>query len=79
MMHVTTAAHGHAPRSTAALPRPSTSLLTAIATTCVVIIAVLAMAALRRDAPGRGATAAAFPAPLTAEFASPSAHASAWR
>ncbi len=79
MMHATTAAHGQAPRSAAALPRPSTSLLTAIATACAVIIAVLAVAALRQDAPGRGATAAAFPARLTAELAPPRDTSMAWR
>lgn len=71
MMHATTAAPGHAPRATAAVRRPSMTLLTAIATACAVIIAVLAVAALRRDAPGRGATAVAFPAHLTAELTVP--------
>ncbi|TAK64770.1 MAG: hypothetical protein EPO22_05500 [Dehalococcoidia bacterium] len=79
MMHVTTATHGQPPQSTASVPRPSTSLLTAIATTCAVTIAVLAVAALRRDAPGRGATAAAFPAHLAAELTSPQDAAAAWR
>ena len=54
------------------------TLLTAIATACAVIIAVLAVAALRRDAPGRGATAAAYPAYLAAEMSPPDG-ASTWR
>src|SRR3990172_9686377 len=78
MMHATSAAHGHAPRSTAVVPRPSMTLLTAVATACAVIIAVLAVAALRLDAPGRGATAAAYPAYLAAELSSPG-DATSWR
>ncbi len=79
MMHATTAAPGHARRTTAAVPRPPIGLLTAIATTCAVILAVLAVAALRRDAPGRGATAAAFPARLTSYLTSPQGEAGSWR
>ncbi len=79
MMHATTAAPGHARRTTAAVPRPPIGLLTAIATACAVILAVLAVTALRRDAPGRGATAAAFPARLTSHLSSPQGEAASWR
>lgn len=71
MINATAAAQSHTRSTPAAVPRLPVILLAAIATTCAVVLAVLAVAALRRDAPGRGATAAAFPVRLVSSLTSP--------
>jgi len=53
------------------MPRPPVVLITAVATACAVILAVVVVAALRRDAPGRGAIAPVFPVTLTSHLANP--------
>lgn len=78
MTHATMTAHGHARRSTAALTRPPAILSPVMATVSAMIIAMLVVSAMQRNAPGRDVTAAVFPAVLAAEYASPMGDTSSW-